>query len=68
MRGSPKAQSQSTEGCLGISQVTRERIRQIEAKAILKLRSKERSGILRDYISEQPQDVTWRASMTKART
>ena len=68
MRGSPKAQSQSTEGCLDISQVTRERIRQIEAKAILKLRSKERSGILRDYISEQPQDVTWRASMTKART
>ena len=48
--------------------MTRERIRQIEAKAILKLRSKERSGILRDYISEQPQDVTWRASMTKART
>ena len=50
-----------------VSQVTRERIRQIEAKAILKLRSRERSGILRDYINEQPQDVTWRAAQSKAR-
>lgn len=48
--------------------MTRERIRQIEAKAILKLRSKERSGILRDYINEQPQDVTWRAAQSKARS
>ena len=53
--------------CRGVVQVTRERIRQIEAKAILKLRSKERSGILRDYINEQPQEVTWRAAQSKAR-
>ena len=57
----------SLQQCLDVPQVTRERIRQIEAKAILKLRSKERSGILRDYIAEQPQDVTWRAAQSKAR-
>ena len=48
-------------------QVTRERIRQIEAKAILKLRSADRSVILRDYLEQQPQDVSWRAATSKAR-
>lgn len=48
-------------------QVTRERIRQIEAKAILKLRSADKSAILRDYLQDQPQEVSWRAATSKAR-
>lgn len=48
-------------------QVTRERIRQIEAKAILKLRSADRSVILRDYLEQKPQEVSWRAATSKAR-
>ncbi len=34
------------------AQVTRERIRQIEAKAILKLRHPNRSGALREYMAD----------------
>ncbi|CAL5222992.1 g5436 [Coccomyxa viridis] len=48
-------------------EVTRERIRQIEAKAILKLRSADKSAILRDYLQDQPQEVSWRAATSKAR-
>jgi hypothetical protein len=47
--------------------VTRERIRQIEAKAILKLRTAERSTILHDYINQPLPDLSWRAATSKAR-
>ena len=47
-------------------QVTRERIRQIEAKAILKLRQPDRSSILHDYVhGAQTQSVNWRAARSK---
>ena len=48
-------------------QVTRERIRQIEAKAILKLRSANRADVLHGYLEQQPQEVSWRAATSKAR-
>ena len=48
--------------------MTRERIRQIEAKAILKLRTAERSTILHDYINQQVPDLSWRAATSKARS
>ena len=50
-------------------QVTRERIRQIEAKAIMKLRHPDRSSVLNDYVcadSGTPA-VSWRAAMSKHR-
>ncbi len=48
------------------AQVTRERIRQIEAKAILKLRQPDRSSILNDYVhGAQTQSVNWRAARSK---
>ena len=47
-------------------QVTRERIRQIEAKAILKLRQPDRSSILYEYVNgSTTQSVTWRAGRSK---
>lgn len=49
--------------------MTRERIRQIEAKAILKLRTAERSNILlHGYINQQVPDLSWRAATSKARS
>ncbi|CAL8468031.1 g7570 [Coccomyxa elongata] len=49
-----------------IFKVTRERIRQIEAKAILKLRQPDRSSILNDYVhGAQTQSVNWRAARSK---
>ena len=49
--------------------VTRERIRQIEAKAIMKLRQPDRCAVLNDYVSgdtSMPM-LSWRASMSKHR-
>lgn len=46
--------------------MTRERIRQIEAKAILKLRQPDRSSILYDYVNgASTQSVTWRGGRSK---
>ncbi len=41
-----------SQGFEWLAQVTRERIRQIEAKAILKLRHPNRSGALREYLCD----------------
>ena len=50
-----------------VLQVTRERIRQIEAKAILKLRLAEKSTILNDYINQSYVEVSWKAATSKSR-
>ena len=51
------------------AQVTRERIRQIEAKAIMKLRQPDRSAVLKDYINHSTGvKVAWRAHSSKARS
>ena len=49
--------------------MTRERIRQIEAKAILKLRQPDRSAVLKDYINHSTgMKVAWRQAMSKHRS
>ena len=52
--------------------VTRERIRQIEAKALLKLRQPARAAALADYADDAAgvggAETSWKASTTKART
>jgi hypothetical protein len=50
-------------------QVTRERIRQIEAKAIMKLRQPDRCAVLNDYVASDNSTpvLSWRAPMSKHR-